>query len=188
MKQMKIGFLLSLLTLLLFVSCIAENISKPEATMPINESMIESETAAPEPTLALETAVPPTTTEEPRTIRLTPIATSQIELVPTLAETAVVGEVPESIMATIYKDLTSVQNAQQEAITVVKAEAVIWNDGSLGCPQPGQVYTQALVKGYWIILEGNGRTYDYHATETGSFILCQNSLPLSPPVVGTPNS
>jgi hypothetical protein len=75
-----------------------------------------------------------------------------------------------------------------EAITITRAEAIVWNDGSLGCPQPGEVYTQATVPGYWIVLEVNGRAYDYHAAENGYFILCQNSQPLSPPVVGTPNS
>jgi hypothetical protein len=29
----------------------------------------------------------------------------------------------------------------------------VWNDGSLGCPEPGMMYTQALVNGYWLIIE-----------------------------------
>jgi hypothetical protein len=36
---------------------------------------------------------------------------------------------------------------------VVQAEAVTWPDGALGCPEPGIVYTQALVPGYWVVVE-----------------------------------
>jgi hypothetical protein len=126
------------------------------------------------------TTVPLPTTEVTRTIRLTPAAT--------LDGTVVAGEVPEEMLTAVYQDLITTENISQEAITVIRAEAIIWNDGSLGCPQPGEVYTQATVPGYWIVLEVNGRTYDYHTAETGYFILCQNSQPLSPPIVGTPIS
>ena len=48
-----------------------------------------------------------------------------------------------------------------------------WSDGSLGCPRPGQVYTQALVPGYQVVLEVEGRQYDYRATERGYYVLCE---------------
>jgi hypothetical protein len=189
MKPLKMWTLLSLLTLLLLVSCTVENVSESEAIIPVNDPVTESETATAEPTLPPETAVPlPTTTEVSRTVRLTPAATPQIEILPTLDVTVVIGEVPEAIMTAVYEDLNSTENISQAAIAVTKGEAIIWGDGSLGCPQPGEVYTQAPVNGYQIVLEANGRTYAYHAAESGYFILCQNSLPLSPPVVGTPNS
>ena len=35
-------------------------------------------------------------------------------------------------------------------MTVLRAESVTWPDGSLGCPEPGMQYTQALVPGYWV--------------------------------------
>jgi hypothetical protein len=188
MKWLKIWTLLSLLALLLAAGCSAETAIEPEATAPVNESTTESEPATAQPTLAVATAVPLPTTEITRTIRLTPATTPEVEIVPTLEESAVLGEVPEEIMTAVYADLITTQNVAQEAITITRAEAIIWSDGSLGCPQPGQAYTHATVPGYWIVLEVDGRTYDYHAAENGYFILCQNSQPLSPPVVGTPNS
>ena len=33
-------------------------------------------------------------------------------------------------------------------IRVVQSESVTWRDGSLGCPEPGRLYTQALIRGY----------------------------------------
>ena len=43
-------------------------------------------------------------------------------------------------------------------IKVLSAEAVTWPDGSLGCPQPGMMYTQALVPGFRIVLQAADRT------------------------------
>lgn len=37
-------------------------------------------------------------------------------------------------------------------LTVIRAEAVTWPDGSLGCPEVDMMYTQALVPGYRIIV------------------------------------
>ena len=46
-------------------------------------------------------------------------------------------------------------------IQVVQATATTWNDGSLGCPERGVMYTQALVDGYHVIVEANGQKLDY---------------------------
>ena len=59
------------------------------------------------------------------------------------------------------------------AVTVVSAEPTTWNDGGLGCPEPGKMYTQALVPGYKIVLEADGKTMNYHASETGTVKLCE---------------
>ena len=75
-------------------------------------------------------------------------------------------------MARIEADAKKRANASSENVVVVKAERVTWNDGSLGCPRPGMAYTQALVPGYWVVLEADGLTYDYRATARGSFRLC----------------
>ena len=39
---------------------------------------------------------------------------------------------------------------------LIRDEAVTWSDGSLGCPQPGEYYTQVLVPGYWIVFDVAG--------------------------------
>ncbi|UFU06768.1 hypothetical protein [Ruania halotolerans] len=51
-------------------------------------------------------------------------------------------------------------------------EEVAWPDGALGCPQPGQSYTQAVVDGYRLILEYRGDIYAYHAGESGELNYC----------------
>lgn len=45
--------------------------------------------------------------------------------------------------------------------TVTSATAATWPDGSWGCPEPGMVYTQALVAGARAIVNVAGTSYDY---------------------------
>ena len=52
------------------------------------------------------------------------------------------------------------------------AEVVTWTDGALGCPQPGLVYTQALVPGWRIVVRGPAREAVYHASQRGQWVLC----------------
>ena len=58
------------------------------------------------------------------------------------------------------------------SIKVEAAEAVTWSDGSLGCPQPGMTYTQALVPGYRIRVDAGGQRLEYHAGERGVPAYC----------------
>ena len=83
------------------------------------------------------------------------------------------GEVPQNLLDAVIEHLLGRLDVSREAIAVEKAEAVVWRDGSLGCPQPGMMYTQALVPGYQIVLRVGGETYDYHASQAGFFVLCE---------------
>ena len=68
---------------------------------------------------------------------------------------------------------SSIQTGGPSDPEVVSAEAVTWNDGSLGCPEAGQAYTQALVDGYQVILEVDGERYDYRVGSGASVKLCE---------------
>jgi len=67
-----------------------------------------------------------------------------------------------------------------ESARLVTAEAVTWPNGAIGCPQPGRMYTQALVPGYRVVFEADGRTYAYHASQKGEFKLCKQPAPPAP--------
>lgn len=100
------------------------------------------------------------------------------ERVPLVKEsTPVTGEVPLELLDSILNDLTARTGAATGQISIIRGQAVVWNDGSLGCPQPGMMYTQALVNGYWVELEAAGKKFDYRASETGYFFLCESGLP-----------
>jgi hypothetical protein len=51
-------------------------------------------------------------------------------------------------------------------------ESVTWPDGSLGCPEPGMMYSQALVQGYRIRVDAAGTPVTYHTGATSTFVLC----------------
>jgi len=65
-------------------------------------------------------------------------------------------------------------------LKVLSAEAVTWPDGSLGCPQPGMMYTQALVPGYRVRIEVDGQVLDYHAGSSGRPGLCPAERSVDP--------
>lgn len=103
------------------------------------------------------------------------------EPVPPSEGSAVVGEVPADLLAAITADAADRAAVPAEELALVRAEQVIWNDGSLGCPLPGEFYTQATVSGYWVVLEGAGGRWDYRANEAGFFKYCE-----APPPGGAP--
>jgi hypothetical protein len=77
-------------------------------------------------------------------------------------------------MDKIMADLEQRLGSRPEAVTVVKSEAVTWNDGSLGCPKRGVFYIQVLIEGYWVILQVGPTQYDYHVGTNGTpIVLCE---------------
>jgi hypothetical protein len=59
-------------------------------------------------------------------------------------------------------DLANRLPVDPQAITVTSVESVTWRDGSMGCPEPGMSYTQALVDGVRVELTVDGTSYWYH--------------------------
>ena len=84
------------------------------------------------------------------------------------------GEVPADVLADLVTDAARRTNTEPDAVEVIQAEAVTWNDGSLGCPEPGMVYTQALVDGYQVILQAGDEELDYRVSAAGGFRICEN--------------
>lgn len=90
-----------------------------------------------------------------------------------MAETpGVKSDVPQRILDPILKEAASLARVAREKLIIVRAEAVVWNNGSLGCPEPGMEYTQALVNGYWVVINAAAQTYDFRVGRDGSFRLC----------------
>jgi hypothetical protein len=69
-------------------------------------------------------------------------------------------------------DLAAHLGIEPEAVQVVAVEEVTWRDGSLGCAEPGMVYTQALVDGARITLRAEGVEHEYHQGASGTPIRC----------------
>jgi hypothetical protein len=82
------------------------------------------------------------------------------------------GQVPQTILEPILKEAATLAKVGRDELVIVRGESVVWNDGSLGCPEPGMIYTQALVNGYWVVIEAAGQKYDFRVGGRGSFRLC----------------
>lgn len=81
-------------------------------------------------------------------------------------------EVPPKRWAAILGDLTT-RGVPTDAVDLVSARSVTWNDGSLGCPQPGQNYTQSLVPGMQVVVKVATVEYDYRFGRTDTPKLCK---------------
>jgi hypothetical protein len=71
-------------------------------------------------------------------------------------------------------------------VSIIEIEFRDFSDSSLGCPQPGMMYTQVITPGYRVILEAGGIEYDYRLSRRGSYRLCEN--PGAIPDVRTPTT
>ena len=112
-------------------------------------------------------------TEREPTVTPAPIPIGKAELVK--------GEVPQAILESILKEAAAQAKVDRDQLVIARAQSVVWSDGSLGCPEPGMMYTQMLVNGYWIVVEAAGKQYDFRVGSGGSFRLC-------PPGQGQPPS
>lgn len=59
-------------------------------------------------------------------------------------------------------------------VSIAAWSPVEWSDGSLGCPKPGMVYTQAVEPGELLILRVGSGLYQYHARTGGTFTYCED--------------
>jgi hypothetical protein len=110
-----------------------------------------------------------------------PTATAQVTAEMPVDESGALptGEVPQAMFDTVVADALARSGATQSSVTVQTAEQVEWSDGSLGCPAPDMMYTQAIVPGYHVVLDVGGQTYDYRLSERGYIVLCENGLPVT---------
>ena len=84
----------------------------------------------------------------------------------------------DSLSSLAVTDLANRLGIPEGDIEILAQEKVTWRDGSLGCPKPGMMYTQALVEGSRIVLRVGGRDYSYHSKAGKPPFYCED--PVSP--------
>jgi hypothetical protein len=77
-----------------------------------------------------------------------------------------------SIIRAAVDDAARRTGLNASALQVTSSEAVTWPDGSLGCPQPGVMYTMAPVPGYRVRIQAGDTVLDYHASQRGYLVYC----------------
>jgi hypothetical protein len=114
-----------------------------------------------------------------------PVAAAAPEGVPVSVAT-----VPRDVRRAVVADAARRFAVAENAVVIAAAEQVTWNDGSLGCAEPGGMYTQALVPGYRITARTQSGALLYHTDAHGQVRQCarfqpgQKSLPPKPPGSG----
>jgi hypothetical protein len=87
----------------------------------------------------------------------TPVATSAI---------------PRELRRAVAADAAQRFNIPVSAVVLARAEQVTWRDGSLGCPEPGRSYSQALIAGFRVVAMTSAGEMHYHADSRGRFVNC----------------
>lgn len=97
-------------------------------------------------------------------------------------ETPIMNEVPistpfdpslQKIITKAQEDLAQRLMIDYEQIELVEVASVTWPDGSLGCPQPGMMYTQVQVDGLRICFRAGGSIYEYHGGGGSDAFFCR---------------
>ena len=70
----------------------------------------------------------------------------------------------ESLVILAKFDLSLRMGVDVEDIVTISIEETLFDDASLGVPQPGAQYEAVITPGYIILLEADGETYEYHAS------------------------
>jgi hypothetical protein len=83
---------------------------------------------------------------------------------------------PDQLLGPLLDDAAQRTGLEAGALVISRALRVTWSDGSLGCPQPGMHYTQALVPGWHVHITAGDEVLDYRLTDRGSFLLCPGGV------------
>ena len=169
------GLLVGLLPVVVVAGC---GESGPTSSGDVPSSATEASNDSMPPVSNVTSTTPPRPTLPPQP----PLPTRPVET--TLTPPPVSRPDPDLDDLTIATtDLADRLDVDADSIEVVSVERVTWSDGSVGCPQPGMNYTQALVPGSRIVLRAAGAEYAYHAADGRAPFYCPASQATAP----TPN-
>lgn len=149
----------------------------PEMSMPEEAPMNEAETpeTKPEPTSTVENK--DVQVSEPMTVDLGSVTPVPIDSTPVVQPAPGQPNLGGDRVTQAITDLSQRLGIPSAEIAIVSLLEVTWPDGSIGCPEPGALYTQALVSGQQLILQANGTDYYYHSSSASEFIYCSNPNP-----------
>ncbi len=77
----------------------------------------------------------------------------------------------QSMLPALREDAARRSGVAAADLRVISVEEVVWSDGALGCPEPGRMYTQALVPGHRVRIAAPGAQdapMNYHISTRGN--------------------
>lgn len=82
------------------------------------------------------------------------------------------ASMPREVRRAVVADAARRFRVDENAVVLTRAEQLTWNDGSLGCPEPGRMYTQMLVPGYRVVAKTAEGELTYHTDTRGNVVTC----------------
>jgi hypothetical protein len=83
------------------------------------------------------------------------------------------ASIPREVRRAVVEDAAKRFSVPESSVVLTRAEQVTWPDASLGCPEPGTMYTQALVSGFRVVAKTSGGELSYHTDTTGTVRNCR---------------
>lgn len=80
-------------------------------------------------------------------------------------------------------DLAEREGVDESEVTLAGYREVTWRSGAIGCPEPGKMYTMALVPGRQLILAVDDTLFAYNAADGEAYNFC--AAPEDPAPGGT---
>jgi hypothetical protein len=168
MMQKYVGLALCLVFLLF--ACAPQDVATETVTEPTDAGTASSGRATATPSQVQLT--PFSATRTPAELAPTPTTMETVEeREPTVTVAPGLGPLVDQVVADLAKRL----GVDPADIEVVEATSAEWRDGSLGCPQPGMVYTQVLQDGALIRLRAGTEEYNYHSGRNRPPFLCERA-------------
>jgi hypothetical protein len=97
-------------------------------------------------------------------------------LAPTGTQVSITA-IPREVRHAVVIDAAKRFNVAENAVVLTRAEQITWPDGSLGCPQPGRMYTQMLVQGFRVAAKTAVGELTYHTDGRGNVVSCAAGMP-----------
>jgi hypothetical protein len=89
-----------------------------------------------------------------------------------VGETVPTSTMPQVVRRAVVADAAARFQVDENDVVLTRAEQVTWPDGSLGCPQPGRMYTQMQVSGYRVVAKTAAGELLYHTDARGNAVSC----------------
>jgi hypothetical protein len=90
----------------------------------------------------------------------------------TAGEPVATATLPLQVRRAVVADAARRFKVAESAVVLARAEKRTWNDASLGCPQPGQVYSKVLVPGFRVMAKTSEGDLLYHTDTRSRALVC----------------
>lgn len=80
----------------------------------------------------------------------------------------------EVLIEQAREDLAGRLGVDVETVDLVSFERGVWPDGSIGCPEEGKLYTQAVVIGTRIVISHDDESFAYHQAGDEEPFICED--------------